>query len=390
MPQTCWTRCLGLLPCLLIATACEGSPTAAPEPVESADPVNTVSEALLSGNSKVFGLGVDAPTAVQSPWFAKLKAGWKAKDGFSLQSARTVLTITGDETAFAANRANLENWAQTVEAFGLTPVIAIALSRNSIDHATYRARFRSLLGALPNVEGWAMANEPELNGFSGPSGVASAVEFYEDGVDVLEAEQRHGTHQGVQIWAGEFSYQGLDGGQVKFSEQYWEEYGTRMFEEVKARRLARMPRIWGFHPYWDTTRGDTQGTQRLGDFLSRLEVKAHERPDTFRVWLTETGTMLQWWQPGPHLCADSGDEKAQFDGARAVYALAAHKRVDRIYWWQFQQGACDWGGYWDSGMVDWNGAPRPAFCALANLPESECTGDDVSRDCGGVGKGNCP
>jgi hypothetical protein len=183
----------------------------------------------------------------------------------------------------------------------------------------------------------------------------------------------------------------LNGGQLKFSEKYWTEYTDRVFDEYKARHLAQIPRIWGFHPYWDTTRGNTAGTDRLGAVLGALEVKAHLAKDALKLWLTETGTMLEWGQDDSTLCdADSGDPKAQYDGARAVYALAANPRVERVYWWQFEQGACDWGGYWDSGMVDWNGAPRPAFCALANLPESQCTGMDVSRDCGGVGRGHCP
>jgi len=40
-------------------------------------------------------------------------------------------------------------------------------------------------------------------------------------------------------------------------------------------------------------------------------------------------------------------------------------------------------------MVDWNGDPRPAYCALTKQPIATCHGLDVSRDCGGPGKGNC-
>jgi hypothetical protein len=69
--------------------------------------------------------------------------------------------------------------------------------------------------------------------------------------------------------------------------------------------------------------------------------------------------------------------------------MASKSRVDRIYWWDFQQIPCASGGDWDSSLVDWNGLPRPAFYALTNVAFSTSWSASVSRDCGGPGRGNC-
>jgi hypothetical protein len=367
------TGWLALLLLASIAPACGGG--------AAGDGAASATDAL-SVDAKVFGLGVDAPTAVASPLFAELHQGWRSKEGFSLLSARTVFAIDGVDaqghSTYASDLAGLEAWETAVAKGGLAPIVAVAVD-HAMDDATFRQRFRDLLDHLPHVQAWGLVNEPDLHPYS----VATAVGYYVSGAGVLEEWQAQGGSGSVHLFAGEFSFQDSNPQQLDGSKDYWAAYGDEMLAEVRAGHLAHFPRQWGFHPYWDTTRGNTVGTDAFDAFLAGLEEKAGLADRALRVWLTETGTMMEW---GGGACADSGNASAQYDGARAVYAFAARERVDRVYWWQFEQATQCWGGNWDSGMVDWNGAPRPSFCALANLARSQCTGSIVSRDCGGPGK----
>jgi hypothetical protein len=389
-------------------------------------------------HTRMFGLGYDAapssttapgPSATgNAPLFAELKSGWKSKEGHSLKSARMVFNIdvVDDNTdngnlkllaeanamdakawATAAKNglASLATWAAGVESAGLMPVVAISVSYfdacredtatknrscpknekskwTSLDHDKFQERFKWLLQdeKLQGVRAWGLINEPDVQNFD----VKDAVEYYVDAATVLSARQAKKDSLGVSLFVGEFAFN-----TVKDSKEYWGRFGAQMIESVKAAKVG-FPRYWGMHPYKDTTgtkdgssvRFDTDGTSAYVDFIEGLESQANQPKDSLRIWLTETGAMLEW---NIGNCADSRNNQAQYDGAKQIYALAAKSRVDRVYWWQFVQATCDWGGAWDSSMVDWNGLPRPAFYALTQKPDAY-PGVSVSRDCGGPGK----
>jgi hypothetical protein len=387
--------------------------------------------------TKMFGLGVDAPTAIQSPNYGELDEHWRTGE-FSIQSARLVVHIDatddnpdsqctsdinskccpGGNTAacsdllqtnalsvseWAARNAGgltaLTSWLSGVKAGGLTPLVAIQVQRFSHDRGQaslstgqFRARFGYLLDAFPQVARWGLINEPNGNGFSaGDGGIAQAVEYYVNGAEVLHDLQAKGHSGSVRLWAGEFAWGA--------PQSYWWDYLGETLKQVDSAPKSDhigFPHVWGLHPYGDTTSGNTDETGAYTKFLGEFESQHHWQDRSLRVWLTETGTMFEWAAGN---CGDAGSkykttgaaEKAQFDGARAVYEFTTFSRVDRVYWWQFQQAPCTWGGNWDSGMVDWNGTPRAPFCALTGQSDyrSACSGMAYSRDCGGPGKNNC-
>jgi hypothetical protein len=384
--------------------------------------------------TKMFGLGVDAPLAMSSPTYGELKQRWTTGE-FSVKSARIVFNIdavdgnpdgacttkpvkTCTTDLVASNRLDPEAWAVadasglsslgswigSVKGAGLVPLVAIDVHRfsdgkhaSSLSTGEFRGRFGYLLSSFPEVAAWGLINEPNDNGFeAGTGGIAQAVEYYVAGAEVLHDLQAKGHSNGVKLWAGEFAVGG--------KQSYWSDYLGEMLKQVHEapkKDHVGFPHVWGLHPYGDTTDGNTDETGAYTKFLGDFEKEHHWKDRTLRVWLTETGTMLEWGigKDGKADCADSGAKyktnadaaRAQFHGAQAVYEFTKYSRVDRVYWWQFEEGACDWGGAWDSGMVDWNGAPRPAYCALTRQGDdlTTCNGMSYSRDCGGVGKDHC-
>ncbi len=406
--------------------------------------------------NKVFGLGGDAYNAVAPPagapyahnhdLFNGLEDYWKTKH-FALKSARIVwsidqvacpwepnlpadyhcglpqastVSLTQDEwiansqpwvtgvvpdagdTAESPWTGSLAYWVKSVAAAGLTPAVSIQVNCKKtagtdkcLSDAQFRDRFQYLLTQFPKVKFWGLVNEPDLNvtGERGRFDADRAVHFYIDGATILRDLQRNGTPtqkhdaRDVSLFVAEFA--GVD-------PRDWPAYGEEMWRQVEAAPAPRyFPAYWGLHPYVDTTSGNTDLTDQYVKFLDGLENERHLPHGSLRVWLTETGTMLEWGGLDCH-DTDSGygadATKKQFDAADTVYALAAMQRVDRVYWWQFQAQQCDTGmqgGGWDSALVDANGNPRPAYCALTRQDASHCDGQTFSRDCGGPGINGC-
>ena len=288
-------------------------------------------------------------------------------------------------------------WVDAVKGAGLTPVVGVSVLRKQKDAATgsdvsiaplphrvFRARVWKLLREFPEVKAWGMDNEPdgELHGVSNKE--LDGVRYFVDGEQILRKCQRKGKcSKSVSVIAGEFSYQG-DAKALPF----WKGYGEAMRAEVKSKanphgRLRSLPRLWAFHPYLDTTDGTTHGTKEFTSFLADLEQAEKMPKGALRVWLTETGTLLEH---GKVKCGIDGTNpnnhpELQYKGARAVFALAANSRVDRIFWWQGIQAGPAWPGIWDTAFADSNGVPRASFCALTKQPQSACTGVPYSRHC---------
>jgi hypothetical protein len=341
-------------------------------------------------HEKMFGLGVDLAVALASPHYADLKANWHA-GAFTLRTARDVRGMDRDGHLHPEN---FDQYVQTVTSAGLAPVIAFDLARSGgpcgygadgkphacvvISHPTFRARFWYLLRHFPQVKGWAPTNEPDVNNY-GTNAAQNAAHYFIDAVRVLRRCQAlHKCAGDVQLVAGEFA---------TFHHGFIREYADTLLREVRSRqhpqgRLVTFPRIWSLHPYDDTTTGNTTVTDEYLRFLDGLEGEARLPSGALRVWLDESGTFIQGGVRGCNY-PTNGDADAQYHGAQAVFAFARKSRVDRVYWWQFQQANCWWGGMWDTGMADLNDVPRPAFCALVGRPASACGGSYIlGRDCG--------
>jgi hypothetical protein len=367
------TTCRAILFSILTACAADTADDGDDEVDDNAEAL--AAEAAIGGHA--FGLGVDAPKAVASPLFATLKSGWIEGDA-RLSTARIVYYL--DPTL--DNESKLRVWVDGVKAGGLQPVVAVSVL-HGVSRTDYRARFDRLLHDFPDVAYWGAVNEPdlEISGSSEERADAAAV-FYADAYRVLRRCQNAGRCKGsVLLVAGEFAYQG---GNPASSVAFWKKYADALKKQVKSAEhpnapIHRFPRIWSFHPYTDTTSGKADGTHRFDAFLAGVEKDENLPNKHLRAWLTETGGILHHGDT----CTTSvgninGKPQAQYDGAKATFGLQKDTRVDRVYWWHFQQII---GHPWDSAMVDGEGVPRGSFCALTRQPLAACKGDPWATQC---------
>ena len=104
--------------------------------------------------------------------------------------------------------------------------------------------------------------------------------------------------------------------------------------------LVTTPAVWGLHNYNDATYFQSNG------------VDAMLRATTGPVWLTETGGIVSF-ATLPY------DERRAADGVSWVYQLADRRpRIARVYFYQWQG---DPANSFDSGLVGYDGTPRPGY-----------------------------
>ena len=109
------------------------------------------------------------------------------------------------------------------------------------------------------------------------------------------------------------------------------------------RRAARAPRIWGLHDYVDVNRNRDVSIPRLRRATGGRGV----------VWLTETGGVVRFARSFGY------DERRAARSTRHVLRLAARRGVARVYLYQWSGAPL--GARWDSGLVAFDGRPRPAL-----------------------------
>lgn len=120
-------------------------------------------------------------------------------------------------------------------------------------------------------------------------------------------------------------------------------------------RYAKKPKIWGLHSYADTNRNKPWSESTTRKFL---------RATKGEVWLTEVGGIVAF------------NDSYSFDPNRAAGAVRRaldlgfrDPRITRTYlycWFgTFPNSASVPAIAWDSGIVNPNGSPRPAYSTLA-------------------------
>jgi hypothetical protein len=108
--------------------------------------------------------------------------------------------------------------------------------------------------------------------------------------------------------------------------------------------LVTPPAVWGLHDYYDATYFQSSGIDAL------------LRATTGPVWLTETGGIVSFTSGASSL---PYDERRAADGVSWVYQLAdRHPRIARVYFHQWQG---DPNNAFDSGLVGYDGTPRPGY-----------------------------
>lgn len=123
---------------------------------------------------------------------------------------------------------------------------------------------------------------------------------------------------------------------------------TRSWIHRFLRAYGKTPSIWAVHNYGDVNR---RSNSRLRHFIA-----AHPHG---RIWITETGSFAKFDEQWPF------DLRRQGRDARFALnqALRFRSRVDRLYWWQWRGAVAD-STHWDTGLVDPEGEPRPAYWAV--------------------------
>jgi hypothetical protein len=226
-----------------------------------------------------------------------------------------------------------DGWIERAQLDGATVMVALehdAASRcpqspcalPSTDE--YGDALSALLAKHPAVAEVTAWNEPNHNSQPTFRQPAAAARYYEEARDRCPA---------CTIVAGDF----LDDGAL-----------PTYIDAYKA-ALTSTPSVWGLHNYYDSTYFRQRGIQTM---LTRT---------SGRLWLTETGGIVSFSPPGggglPY------DEQRAADGVTWLYDLAdQHPRLDRMYLYQWQ-GSPDNG--FDSGLLGYDGVPRPAYDVVA-------------------------
>ena len=108
--------------------------------------------------------------------------------------------------------------------------------------------------------------------------------------------------------------------------------------------LGATPAVWGLHDYHDATYFQSSGVDAL------------LRVTTGPVWLTETGGIVSFTSGASSL---PYDERRAADGVSWVYQLADRRpRIARVYFYQWQGDPMN---AFDSGLVGYDGTPRPGY-----------------------------
>ncbi len=108
------------------------------------------------------------------------------------------------------------------------------------------------------------------------------------------------------------------------------------------RRYAKAPKLWGLHNYADVNRLTDTTIPRM-----------RRATGGGSIWLTETGGIVrlaEWW---PY------DERRAARATKHVLRLAERRRIPRVYLYRWSGEPL--GSRWDSGLIAFDGRPRPAL-----------------------------
>lgn len=131
---------------------------------------------------------------------------------------------------------------------------------------------------------------------------------------------------------------------IRYAKTYWNALS----------RADRAKLVWGIHNYRDVNHHENTNL--------RFFLKTFPQGD---VWLTESGGLAQYLSNDIRF-----DVKGQARAAKDTFgaALKFRSRVKRLYWYQWR-GTSDVNPniVWDSGLVNSNGTPRPAYKVALKL-----------------------
>jgi hypothetical protein len=120
------------------------------------------------------------------------------------------------------------------------------------------------------------------------------------------------------------------------------------------RKHIPTPRIWGMHNYTDVNRFIKDQNSSVRKIVRLLPGK---------IWLTETGGIYRFQpQNGRQTFRPDLTRQARAIDALFTQALKYKSKIDRVYIYEWFYAPAS--NRWDSGVLDANGAPRPAYNTL--------------------------
>lgn len=235
--------------------------------------------------------------------------------------------VTRDHTALDQARA----WVQAARADGVEPLVTFGAppgkAGNYIPNdKVYAAAVKAFIRDVPQVKDYGPWNEPEFPYRSLSRHPSLAASYFNTMVGLCHR---------CTIVAGDVflpANQGLG----------------RWLSAYK-RGLRHTPAVWAIHPYNDVRGHKTSQ-------ISTLERIAHPR----QIWLDEiSGVLRRGHWPYKNQSANAANRDEQF-----LFRLPKRfHNITRIYHYEWQGVA---GEGWDSGLLGFNGKPRPAYWTFAN------------------------
>jgi hypothetical protein len=271
------------------------------------------------------GISDQTTTMFSSPLFT----------GIHIQQAR--LLVSWNVAVDKRYRSELKNdaaWIKAAQADGVQPLIDFQADPGSAGNyvpslSVYTAAVKAFIKQFPTVTQYIPWNEPDWNYRSLSRNPGLAAAYF---------NALHQACSGCSIIAGDLY---LDAGHL----------GSWIKAYKKG--LHSTPAAWALHPY-----NDIQGH-------STAQIQTMMRFTTGPIWLTEISGVVRrgHWHGGlltQTLAKQATDESFLFS------LPSRFPRIARIYHYQWLGEVATKNTGWDSGLLNPNGTPRPAYYVVAN------------------------
>jgi hypothetical protein len=312
----------------------------------TAGAVSTANAALIAG------IGDQNSDTFTNPNFTKLKV------------KRTRLIVPYDAVLHEPGASRLKQWLDAVRAAKLKPLVAFNPTGGSRcparpcsipSKAAYTKAFKAFRKKYPFVKEFNFWNE--TNSATQPTGPTKASTLKKTAALYVAAKKICGRK--CRVSGPDLLDQGVGdkSKSVRSRNQKRMKKWVALFLKYAGR--SNYPTLWGIHNYGDTNYGRSTGTA----FMLKSVAKKGE------VWVTETGGIYQFrLQSGKQTFKPSASRQAKATTNAYRVAKKFGKRIKRLYYYQWRQNNA--GDFFDAGIVDFNGALRPAYAALRKLPKS--------------------
>ena len=256
---------------------------------------------------------------------------------FQQMHVTTARQIVFWNVAVMSNKTYLNDaraWINAARADGVRPLVSFGGNGNYIPTvAQYTAAVKAFIHDFPTVKLYTAWNEPDwIYRPALANHPALAASFF----NALVKNCR-----GCTIAAGDL-YRPVSGP------------GGGLGAWIKAyqKGLRYKPKVWALHPYTDVRSHKTAQIQTLERYIGGAQ-----------VWLTEISGLIRrghWPFPNQSPAAAGKDEQFLFALPKRFHHITA------IYHYQWQGTIDGPNTGWDSGLIDPQGTPRPAYWVVYN------------------------